>query len=210
MSSSPSRKLILAACFSSFAVSPSAAADIYLNGSVAQASSNAGLLTHSTNSGSAGVDVSLGTYVRVGLSHAQQFSVSEGYVQRDGTLDADPNDPRIYDLYTSKTHAWANSVDFTFILYEGEIVVPYLKAGLVWKTYFVESNQAGEITKDGYRNLGPWENLGAGLGFKLNRQFTLKFFYGLSPGQQFIPTPAGIQAKKIMDKKTTVGITYQL
>jgi hypothetical protein len=200
-------RYLLAIAFLSSALSASPLfAGIFVNGSVSQSSQNAGYLTHDSSSGSAGFDVSLGTYVRVGLSHSQEFSVSKGWVLQDDAEDSDAASS--YDNYTSRTHAWANSVDFTFILYNGQVVVPYLKAGLVWKTYIIEEEQNGVVSKDGYRNQGPWDNLGAGVGFKLNRDFTLKLFYNTSPGIQAIPGED--KARTVRDKKATIGLTYQL
>ena len=200
------RKLAWLTILASGLIAQNAFAVVFINGSVSQSSQNAGYLTHETNSGSAGFDVSLGTYVRVGLSHSQQFAVSSGWVLQDEAED--DSDAEAYDEYTSRTHAWANSVDFTFILYEGQFVVPYLKAGLVWKTYIIEEDQAGDVSKDGYRNQGPWDNLGAGVGFKLNRQFTLKLFYNTSPGIQAVPGEDKVRT--VRDKKATVGLEYKL
>jgi|SRR5690606_29635769 len=188
-------------------VAPRAAAQVYINGSVSQSSSNLVYIKSNSGSGSLGVDVALGRYVRIGVAHSQEFAVAEGWVTKEGVEDTS-DDPADFNEYSSRTHAWANSIDFTFILYEGDIVVPYLKAGLIWKTYMIEEKEAGIVTREGYRNRGPGDNLGAGIGFKLNKDFTLKFLYTTSPGYQAVPGENEIRLAR--DKKATVGLSYEL
>lgn len=183
-----------------------AQAAVFVTGSVNQASSNLGLQSSVTRGGSASVDLGLGRYVRVGVTHQQSFKESEGHSENK---DIAEDDPDRYVEFSSKEHILANSVDFTFILYEGELIVPYLKAGAIWKSYFVERVEDG-VADDPIevRNAGPFPNLGAGVGLKLNRQFTLKLFHKASPG--FVYDPAEDKTVSVWDRETTIGLSYQL
>ena len=54
----------------------------------------------------------------------------------------------------------------------------------------------------------PGPNLGAGVGLRLNKEFTLKLSYIASPGAS--RKPFDEESKSVWDKKVTMGLTYQL
>ena len=107
----------------------------------------------------------------------------------------------------SMTHVVGNSVDLQVVLYEGDIFIPYIMGGVIYKTTTVVTEQDGKDPQSSQGGgLGP--NLGAGLGIRLNRAFTLKLSYIASPGATRQPGDA--EKKKVWDKKVTLGLSYQL
>src|SRR5690606_28599884 len=93
------------------------AAAVFVTGSVNQSTSNLGLQSSVSRGGSMSVDLGLGRYVRVGITHQQSFKESDGFVENP---EVATDDPERYAKFASKEHILANSLDFTFILYEGE------------------------------------------------------------------------------------------
>ncbi len=190
-----------------FLLSPAlASAAIFVTGSVNQSSTNMGLQHSEARGGSASVDLGLGSYVRVGLTHQQSFTQAQGWELDE---DLEEEDPERYEEFASKQHIIANSIDFTFILYEGRLFVPYIKAGAIFKSYYIERITAAETQRpDPVVNAGPFPNLGMGMGIKLNQQFTLKLFHKASPG--FIFDPETNQTLSVWDRQSTVGLSYKL
>jgi hypothetical protein len=191
---------------------PAAHAVIYLTGSVSASQSNAGFQTHNSRGGSGTVAFDLGRYVRLGFTHRQDLQSSSGYVaDSEGGCDISDDTSlgeRCLD-YESKTHIISNSVDFTLILYEGDVFVPFVMAGGIVKTYRFEIRKEGTDTlKEGpITDKFPRPNLGIGMGIRLNREFSLKLSYTTSPGARY--TPDG-EVHSAYDKVTSLGLTYQL
>ena len=157
-----------------------------------------------SRAGSASVAVDLGEYFRVGITHRQEFSENQGYVEYRTNKGN-------YYLSPGVTKVIANSVDLSVILYSGDIFVPFIQGGLVRKDYDFEvtkESDDGQIVVDtGKATQGPVPSIGAGVGIKLNRSFSLKISYVASPG--FVTLPDGELAAKL-DTYTQIGITYQL
>lgn len=194
---------------------PGAFAGVYLTGSVSSSTSNATYQTYQSNYGSASLAVDLGRYLRLSVTHSQEFTLTDGYKnpkdQSGSTSPAgndDPADDGQLLEFSSQTHVIGNSVDLQLILYEGQIFVPYITGGLIVKTYHFVSEEQGKETEVVDTPPIPGPNLGAGLGVRLNKDFTLKFAYIASPGSQ--RRPFDEKAKSVWDKKLTMGITYQL
>jgi len=162
--------------------------------------SNLGLQTQSTQSASASVAMDIGAHFRLGLTHRQDVSAQRGYsqVEKGGQ----------YFFTQTTTRLSANSVDFTVILFYGEIFVPYVMTGLIMKNYLVESiAPAGERTVTPI-SLPAVPNAGFGVGLRINRNFSLKLSYTVSPGV-IQPDPES-EPRGILDKVASVGITYNI
>jgi hypothetical protein len=182
------------------AVSSQAFSAVHFTLKGSSSSSNLGLQSQSTTTGSASASIDIGVYFRLGLTHRQDVSAQKGYSQ-DGSTNN-------YYYSQTTTRLAANSVDFTVILYYGELWVPYIMTGLIKKEYLIESPLASGGTATSRYSLPPVPNAGFGVGFRINRNFSLKLSYTVSPGVTQ-PTPSS-EVRSTLDKVTSVGITYNL
>ena len=128
------------------AYAPNSFGTVYVTGSVSASTSNVPMQTNESQAGSGSLAVDLGQYIRIGLTHKQEFQVSSGYKD---TSEADTTSttetPANYVEVASRTHVVSNSLDLTLILYEGQIFLPYLTIGGVIKNYRFETEEAGVI-----------------------------------------------------------------
>lgn len=195
-----------------FASSP-ALGVVYITGSISASESNVGLQTQESRGASGSIAFDLGRYIRLGFTHRQDMQTADGYVGEAEDTCVFGKDVSGCATYYSKTHIVSNSVDLTLILYEGDVVVPFIQGGAVIKTYTfqtetVKRDGSVEAEKTGPVPFGPVPNLGAGLGIRLNRQFTLKLSYTASPG--ITQDPIENKEKVVWDKQMSLGLTYQL
>lgn len=190
-----------AAAFVAFAAltAEPAQAVIYLSIGGNASQNNVPLSTYNSVAGSGSIAFDLGRYVRLGYTHRQEYQTTEGWAKEAGSEE--------YVEFYNLTHVTANSVDLTVILYEGDLFVPYLLAGGVVKTYRFENRKGGVTEKSDPLTMPPVPNLGAGVGIRLNRDFTLKLSYVASPG--YSQEPNG-EIKGTWDKYSTLQLTYQL
>lgn len=186
---------------------------IYVTGSVSASSANMGLMSYDSRGGSASLAIDMGRYMRLGITHRQQFQESAGVVGKDenSCSATDVVDHKTQDgdclEYESRTHMIANSIDLTVILYDGQVFVPFLMGGAVVKTYSSETKKEGEAdTVVDPTTLPPVPNVGGGVGIKLNKEFTLKLTYQASPGVVILPDG---QTRRVWDKDTSIGLSYQ-
>jgi hypothetical protein len=187
------------AVIASLAFAPSAVGMVYFTLGGSQSRNNVPYQTYVSRAGSASIAMDLGEYFRLSYSHRQEFSNNTGY-------KALVTQPGYYGEYVSQTRVISNSVDFNVILFAGEIFIPYLSAGAVVKAYHsdimtLEGREAGSFT------LPPVPNLGGGVGIRLNRNFSLKLSYTVSPGVR--QEPGGVQ-EGILDNYSQLGVTYQM
>jgi hypothetical protein len=210
MQQPPARHVLAAAFASALAVtslSPSASGAVYITGSVSSSTNNVGLQAISDQGGSASVAVDLGRYIRIGVTHKQDFQVAKGLITTDDSLstcDADHLDN--CSEYSSRTHNISNSLDLTLILYEGDTIAPFLLGGGVMKSYEFVTRKGDTETKDKAK-VGPIPNYGGGLAIRLNKSFSLKFTYTMSQGA--IMDPTGL-TRPVWDRDTSLGLQYQL
>ena len=158
--------------------------------------SSYGLLSQANHAASASIAFDVGQHLRLGLTHRQDKSVSEGYYKID--LDSD-----LYEFRRSTSLEIANSVELTIILYYGRVFIPYLQIGLVKKDYIFTQ---GDVTRS--VSLPPIPNGGFGLGVRLNRNFSLKLSQTFSQAVT-IPYPEA-EPEPTLDTYSSVGITYSL
>jgi hypothetical protein len=149
----------------------------------------------------------LGSYFRIGLTHREDISNQEGWAEDKGAASG-------YAYSRTRQHLRANSVDLTLILYYGELFVPYLMAGAIKKQYVTEFSVATDVDGAESRSSSSLElpvlpNFGAGLGIRLNREFSLKLSYSVSPGI-VQNSPVDSDPRSILDKMLSVGISYDL
>lgn len=176
-----------------------ASAVIYLSIGGSASQNNVPYSTYNSIAGSGSIAFDLGRYVRLGYTHRQEYQTTEGWAKDEGSEN--------YSEFFNLTHLTSNSVDLTVILYEGELFVPYLLGGGVLKTYRFESRKGDVREKSDPLTMPPVPNLGAGVGIRLNRDFTLKLSYVASPG--YTQEPDG-EIRGTWDKYTTLQISYQL
>ncbi len=161
---------------------------------------NLGLQTHSSRSASGSVAVDLGQYVRIGVTHREALIEQEGYAQGE--------DDDTYLFAKSTQYVTSNSLDLTLILYYGEIFVPYIMGGVVVKNYLVETNTETEGKVQSRYSGSPVPNGGFGVGIRLNKDFSLKISYTVSPGIRQIDPDS--EPESVLDSYTSVGVSYNL
>lgn len=217
---------IVGYCFSvalcSFA--PSAHAGIYITGSYGMDATNVPLEATNTQSASATVDVEIFTFLRIGVSYGSETSYSLGYRAKAASA-ADPSavvvpvsSAQISNPCSTEstcTKVVSNSkviqrgVGLTLILWHGDMIMPYLVGGALLKTYHIISTQDGVLVQDLQDTKGQIvPNIGAGVGFRLSKDFSLKASITASPGQVLRPGDSNIRST--WDKKTSFGLTYQI
>jgi hypothetical protein len=173
-----------------------AAMKVSLSGS--RSESNAGYQKIQSGAGSAGLSFDLGEYFMVGYTHRQELSSTVGYQQIDGT--------NIFVQYKTLSHVTTNAMDLTLILYGGEIVTPFIFAGLAVKHYVIDSVQAGQDPQRvSMPHYGPQG--GAGVSIRMSQKFSFKLTYTLTDGVKQYP---GESAEQTLDTYTQMGITYAL
>lgn len=212
------KTLLFAAIAAAFASTP-AFAGVYLTGSVTGSTTNmpySGYRSQYT-SGSVGFDIA--SILRLGYTYSQEDTVNDGYtdVRTSDSLKSsnatpangndDPSDDGNLVAYTTQSRVIGNSVDLQLILYKGDVVVPFIIGGVIHKQTTMTTTKDGEApTVLHGASLGP--QAGAGMGFRLNRQFSFKVSYVVSPGEKRKPFEE--KATKVWDPKLTFGLTYEL
>ncbi len=206
--SRPTRVLFALAAV--FGAEPVTAA-VHVTGSVKAGTLSAGYQSTDSKGASASLSVDLGRYIRIGLTHEQQITTSEGYENPDGedTKDIDGDGVKDPQPTYSQQHVYSNSLDLQVVLYEGDLFVPYLLGGIIGKRYVVTARNMVNGTMDNFDiTLPPGPNLGAGLGVRLNKDFTLKLQYTVSPG--YTMKPGDEKPKSVLDRNMNIGLTYQI
>ncbi len=173
-----------------------AAVNLTLGGSHSQ--SNAGYQKIESGAGSAGISVDLGDYFRVGYTHRQELASTTGYQLKEATKQ--------YVYFESLSHVTSNAVDLTLILYAGDIVTPFIFAGVNVKHYSTDNKEA-DGTHEHLDLVYPGPQGGAGIGIRLNQKFSLKVTYTMSPGVTQTPDQPAAQT---LDTYSQLGISYAL
>lgn len=206
---------LLAACVAS---APSLAG-VYVTGSTVAGSTNMAYSGYRSqySSGSIGFDVA--SILRLGYTYSQEDTINDGYTDsrsadalksQDATAanaNDDPSDDGNLVAYNVQSRVIGNSVDLQIVLYKGDVVVPFVIGGVIHKQITSTTSKEGEtpaVRKEA--SLGP--QAGAGLGFRLNRQFSFKVTQMASPGEKRKPFEE--KATKVWDRKLTLGLTYEL
>ena len=161
---------------------------------------NLPLSSQNSRSGSASIAFDLGTYFRLGYTHRQTVNLSKGYVLTE--------DLESYKYRMEKNQSFSNSLDFTIILYYGAVFVPYLQLGVVKKDYLIASAVGEEDAITEPFSLPAVPNAGVGLGIRLNRNFSLKLSFSVSPGLK--KTHPLLEAEPVWDTYTSIGISYNI
>ena len=159
-----------------------------------------GLSTKNSRATSLSAAFDIGTYLRLGVTHRQGLEKIEGYVVDSSTSQ--------YYYNERSVQSYANSIDFTIILYYGRVFVPYVQTGMVKKDYYITSSIENVTIAPVKLALAPVPNAGMGLGIILNKNFSLKLSYSVSEGiMQATPLS---EAKKRLDSNTSIGISYKI
>lgn len=184
----------------------------YFAGSLSADQQNQVYKKSDAKSGSASIEVGLADTVRVGITHEEMVQSVKGY---------DQNSDRSFTPVDDYTRVSANSLDVTLIVYKGDVFAPFIKGGFVAKDYRFKTieeasidatNPLGDrdfVYSDQTTTLPTWQ-AGVGLAVNLNRQFSLRFAYMVSPGIQMKPGQDVNEKQDVLDRKSTVGLSYQL
>ncbi len=193
-----------------------AVAGVYLTGSVSTQTTNQAFQEAGSNYMSASLDIDLGRYVRLGYTYGLEKQQSQGY--KDPNVDLAQGMPADYCSVAANcgntfnnTTVVENSIGLTLILYEGQTLMPFLLGGGIIKTMTVDQqdyNIHGQLEETKTTTTEPPEPyVGAGIGIRLSKDFTLKLSYQVSPSVTQLP---GQKPTKTLDTRSTVGLTYQL
>lgn len=207
------RTLCLVSLASGVFSSGTAEAAFSISSSISTSTSNVPFQTYESRYGSGSLGIDLGRLIRLQYTHSQEFSVSNGY--KDPTTKsttaasgAAPSDTCETCIPTrSSTHVIGNSLDLQIVLYEGVLFMPYITGGAIVKLYKFENFEGDQVSRN-QGGMGPVPNLGAGIGFRLNKDFTLKLTYIASPG--LAQTKGEDLPHGVWDKRLTLGLSYQI
>lgn len=209
--------LLARACLSTVfgaTLSLRAQAAVYVSGSISTSTSNVPFQTFESRYGSGSLGIDLGRFIRLGYTHSQELSITDGFKnpggqsQSRGDIISDKVDTCESCIETrSSTHVIGNSIDLQIILFEGQLFMPYITGGAIVKLYRFENLESGQLTRN-EGAVGPVPNLGAGLGIRLNKDFTLKLTYIASPG--LAQTKGEELPHGVWDKRVTLGLSYQI
>lgn len=200
--------------WATYSVFPAQAA-VILTVSASNDNQNLGYKKSEARSGSLSLELTLGDYVRIGMTHEQMQQKVKGFdKETDSATDAVTFKP-----VDDTTHVIANSFDLTLALYNGEIFTPFIRGGIVLKSYKIQGIDEKTIDPDDPTDyeLGkpeadslPTWLAGVGLSIRLNRQFSLRLAHTLSPGGYLEPGDDENKDKRaVLDRKSTFGLSYQ-
>lgn len=162
-------------------------------------SSTVPLQNSSTRSGSGTIDFDLGQYFRLGFTLQQDYTTKDGYAKKSD---------EVYRRYSERSLFIMKSVDLTIILYNGDLLIPYIFGGVARIESQTKVVYDGEEPDTNTSVVPMVPTGGVGFGLRLNRQFTLKFSNRWLPGTKQID-PEG-KPEGVVDSQMQVGITYQL
>lgn len=187
-----------------------AIAGVEISGSVKSSQLSAGYTTVKTRGGSAGISVGLSSFLRIGLTHEQEYETEQGWedpasttAHRDANGNVDP-----YEIY-KVDHTTTYSADLTLVLYQGTVMTPYLIGGYALR--FLQRTIKDPATKQvtAYDPIPiPGPQGGVGLQISLNRDFSLQLRYIVSQGSTQLPTDEKPTSKN--DGNGSVGLSYKL
>ena len=168
--------------------------------------SNAGLESYTSNSGTVSVSLGLLNHLRVGVNHRRQFE------DRKGLKEISRSTGTVYLPFKSKLDSSTYSVNLTVVLYNG-IVSPYVFGGMANKYYtskFVYDLDVPQTDTTKFELLNV-PTYGFGFAFFINKNFSLKTSQTFSEGKTITVNPDGEKEEATpIDSYTQVGITYTM
>jgi hypothetical protein len=201
----------------SLALTPTARAGIFVTGSVSDQTTHLVYTASETEYGSASVDIELGRYVRLGYTYGMEVSKSTTFkdpTAPDGTQQTSSGycQQRCDKTFQNETVV-SHAVNLTLVLYEGQTFMPFLLGGAIKKIITMESldyDHTGNLvyTPPQSSTLPIVPQIGGGIGIRLNRSFSLKFTYQVSPG--VVLMPENPKPSTVWDRQWSVGLQYQL
>jgi hypothetical protein len=212
-------KHLVPAIFLATTLATPALGGVYVTGSVAGSTTNIAYSSYQSQYSSGSIGFDIASILRLSYTYSQEDATNEGYTdpRTEAQLKAanalpanandDPSDDGYLVAYRTTSRVIGNSVDLQLVLYKGDVFVPFVVGGVIHKQTSITTEKEGQgpqTTKG--QSLGP--QAGAGLGVRLNRQFSLKLSYLISPGQTRLPGEE--KATNVWDKKVTFGLQYEL
>lgn len=196
----------------SFSTSQARAA-VFVSASISASTSNVPFQIYESRYSSGSLGFDLGRFIRLQYTHSQELSITNGFKDPTARNQNDPTSSAKSDSCDSciesraSTHVIGNSLDLQIILYEGVLFMPYITGGAIVKLYKFENLEGGQLARN-QGGMGPVPNLGAGIGIRLNKDFTLKLTYIASPG--LAQTKGEDLPHAVWDKRVTLGLSYQI
>jgi len=178
-----------------------AAVHVGISGSVA--TNNLGLEVHRSQAGKASLGLDLGSYFRLSLSAQQRVEREHGY--KDMAEDEEDEDLVAYE---AEIRQMTYALDLIAVLYQGELLTPFIFVGAAFKGYDINSQTEGEEPVHAEAWYGPVPNYGGGLAVSLNKNFSLKLTNTWSDGVRVDPDDTSKQ-RKVRDVQTDIGLSYK-
>jgi hypothetical protein len=176
---------------------------IHVGLSGSAATNNLGLEEHHSQAGKASIATDLGSYFRLSLSGQYRTETEEGHkdIAQEGETE------RLV-AYSAETDQTAYALDLIAVLYSGELVTPFVFAGMAIKSYIINMDTQGEGHQH-YSDSYPAPDYGVGLAFSLNKNFSLKITNTWSIGVRIDPEDTS-KVKRVRDIQTDIGLSYKI
>lgn len=187
-----------------------ASAGMHLSLSGSQSTSNAGLQKIQSGSGSASIAFDIWDYLRLGYTYRQELAYTGGYTEAkdaNGVIIKNSAGNPTYVKFLNRSRVVSDSVDFTVVLYAGDVFMPYVFVGAGRKNYNIINQTEGQEDEVIKLTMPFSPNGGVGLGIRMSQRFSLKFSYTVSQGYKQLPDQP---LELTMDSYSQVGISYAL
>lgn len=184
-----------------FSISSIASSAVHFSLQGTASDSKAGIQSYNKRAFSTSIAFDVGRHFRLGLTHRQEDNKNAGWTYNSGDSS--------YYYRSTKTFVTSNSLDLTVIIYYGSLFVPYIQGGLIVKDYEITDTIAGFSATNSIQS-PPVPNAGAGLNIILNRNFSLKLSYNISPGYTIENPLDQENVEDVWDSYTSIGITYKI
>ena len=176
---------------------------IYFTLSSAISRGNALLISHDSQSASLSVAFDIFSHLRLGLTHRENIQQDKGYVREIYAPTMQP----FYVYQKKETRSFANSIDLQVIFYNGRLLMPYGKIGVVKKDYyFVTTHGSSKMTSS--LSADPQPSAELGVGIRLSRSFSLQLAYSMSPSKKQKTPVAPVE--DVWDFYSSIGVTYNI
>lgn len=194
-------RLVIVAALTSLLAAPPAYSFVSFGIAGSGSTTSGGWESSDELSASGSISLDLGSYFRVGFTHRQGTENKGGY-KFTKTASGEVG----YYQFESNVKTISNSVDLTLVLYQGELLTPFIFGGIACKKYQVKALDLEGRTEYETPDC-PVPNGGFGLAIALSERFSLRFSKTYSPGKLFYPTG---EMEATLDSYSQVGISYKL
>ena len=156
--------------------------------------SNVDLEKVNNNTISANIGFGLLNNLIIGMNHRRSYSNREGYKRNSYTDQNTNSDYVLYIPFSDKSETISNSINLTVVLFRG-FTSPFVFGGVTRKDY-ISKVTLGDQSSTQKFSMPIAPNFGAGVSFKISRNFSFKITETLSPGLQTYFDDAGEEQKE--------------